>query len=117
MKTAYLKPQEAANHLDRPLSYVHTLIATRRIPVLRVKGQWRVEAHAVDGTAPDPVPPGQSFSIKALADHFRVSEGTIRSLLADGDLAGECRSGRIQVSRRSVVRFIVDNTIEVGDAA
>jgi excisionase family DNA binding protein len=108
----YLTPSEAAARLGVSRRTVLRLITNEELPALRVNGKlWRVEAHAVDASAPEAVPT-RDMGIRDLAGWLRVSRCTCLALLQSGQLT----SVRLPlwrkhiIRRRDVLRFLSDNT-------
>lgn len=116
---AYLTVDQAAELAGRPPHVIYEMCRVRQLPCLRVGGRLRIEARALDANAPDPFPEGQEFTIEELALHWNVKTRAVLNLIVDGQLASTQRgTGRKHyVSRRAVLKFVVDHTTEVGDAA
>lgn len=109
---AYLLPAEAAAEAGCCVRLVRLRIERGELAALRVGRLWRVEAQALTASAPEPIPDGREFCAASLAAHWRVSPETVAQLVTSGVLRGERRGGSLSISRRALVRFVVDHTRE-----
>ncbi len=110
---AYLTTQEAAEHLGCTRQWVLQRIGARNVPALLFGGNVRVEARTFVPSAPAPEPVKAVLSVADVAQLWRVSRRTVLRLIALGILRAELRGGRFVLTRRQVLRFLADHTIEV----
>lgn len=117
---AYLTVGEAAEALG--LSPRQTLARARRgaLPALQVRpGLWRVEAQAVDQSAPPPIPEDgpDPVTVDDLAELWRVNHFTLYRAARAGELPLRRKpmARRLTMSRREFCRWVVDHTAELED--
>jgi len=111
---AYLTTQQAAEKLGISRWSVYHRINAGRLPTLRVGRLIRVEARAVDHSAPSSVPANQQpLTPRQVAKHLQLSPRSLERLVERGELVfDQHRPGcHRSISRRALVRWLLDHTV------
>lgn len=117
MNPAWLLPSEVAARLGITKMGVFYRVTFERLPALRfcVRGGGRlvtrIEARALDPSAPSAEEPPVALTTRSLAEWLRVNPGTVRRLRRDGKLIAhfDRPTSSWVYSRRAVLAFLVDH--------
>ena len=86
---AYLTSAEAAKKLGVTRRSIARAVAEFRLPALHIGRTIRIEARAIDPSAPEVWPSADTITTRELADLWRVCIRVVHRLVKSGLLAGQ----------------------------